>query len=250
MLYDEAADQTESDLGSSVEELSERKKRDNEKNSFQIVHWFKDSLRINKLTASSRYRLLNNDNDLRIRNVNINDAGLFKCKQINGFGGSVMHSLNLIVEPFNANISTPARGIISKQLNKQQQQQQQQQQEVNEYSAPVFVNVEKMQPRYLRKQKGAEIKLKCKANAVPKPEIIWLKNGQVLTEEEYGITRFVIAYILHFNHFFFQYSKIDMCLSFNYCLFIYRYIYIYIDLNLLKQIIIIMIKLIFFFVFD
>ena len=197
MLYDNENDvDTESDAGTSVDGISERKKRDNEKSSFQIVHWFKDSLRINKLTASSRYRLLNNDNDLRIRNVNMNDAGLFKCKQINGFGGSVMHSLNLIVESFNANMSTPVRGLISKQLNKQQNQQ------ANEYSAPVFGNAEKMQPRTFRKQKGAEIKLKCKANAVPKPEIVWLKNGQVLTEEEYGITRFVIFFFDYLMNFF------------------------------------------------
>jgi hypothetical protein len=59
-----------------------------------------------------------------------------------------------------------------------------------------------MQPSSYRKQKGSEVKLKCRANGWPKPEIIWLKNGQVLSEEEYGITRLVKLFKLKCNFFY------------------------------------------------
>ena len=109
----------------------------------------------------------------------MNDAGLYKCKKINGFGGNSIHSLNLIVE--SSNITTTGRNIITKSNIIQS----------NDFSAPFFVSSDKMQPSSYRKQKGSEVKLKCRANGWPKPEIIWLKNGQVLSEEEYGITRLV-----------------------------------------------------------
>lgn len=154
----------------------ERKRRQND-NSIQIVQWFKDSQRIYKQTVSSRYKLLVN-NDLRIKNVNLNDAGIFKCKQINGFGGSVVHSLNLIVEVSNSSVSSSVSTSKATSLKI-----------TNEFNTPVFID--KSQQRVYRKQKGSDLKLKCRANATPKPDIIWFKNGDVLSEEEYGITRFV-----------------------------------------------------------
>ena len=56
-------------------------------------------------------------------------------------------------------------------------------------SAPVFTNLDKSESRNFRRMKGTQIKLKCKAQANPKPEILWFKNGEILSEEEYGITR-------------------------------------------------------------
>ena len=166
------------------QELESRKRRDD---SFLIVQWYKDTTRINKLTSSSRYKLLNNNNDLKIKNVNQNDAGLFKCKQINGFGGSVTHSLNLIIESTNSTTTTTSRSNMATK------------QAMNKLESPQFID--KTQQRLFRKQKGSDVKLKCRATAVLKPEIMWFKNGDVLTEEEYGITRFVYFLITFFCSF-------------------------------------------------
>ena len=65
------------------------------KTEFVIVQWYKDSIRINKLTSSPRYRT--NNAFLKIKNINPNDSGNFKCKIINGFGSSTFNA-NLIVE--------------------------------------------------------------------------------------------------------------------------------------------------------
>jgi hypothetical protein len=63
-------------------------------NNLLIVQWFKDENRINRLT-SNRYR--QNGVYLRISNINLNDAGQFKCKLINGFGtASSIVTLNVI----------------------------------------------------------------------------------------------------------------------------------------------------------
>lgn len=163
----------------------ERKRREND-NSIQIIQWFKDAQRIYKQTSSTRYKLLVN-NDLRIKNVNMNDAGLFKCKQINGFGGSVVHSLNLVVESSNSNNNNTLAAIRSTTTTRPG---------VKEFNTPVFTD--KTQQKHFRKQKGSDLKLKCRAAGLPKPDIVWLKNGEVLSEEEYGITRFVYIIIIIF----------------------------------------------------
>jgi hypothetical protein len=62
---------------------------------FLIVQWFKDSARINKLTSSPRYKIINKN--LIIKRVDLSDAGQFKCKLINGFGNAV-YTFELIVK--------------------------------------------------------------------------------------------------------------------------------------------------------
>ena len=66
---------------------------------FLIVHWFKGTARISKMTASPRFRLnkLNDNVSLSIKNVEPSDSGEFKCKLIDGFG-SVSHHFNLLVK--------------------------------------------------------------------------------------------------------------------------------------------------------
>jgi hypothetical protein len=58
---------------------------------------------------------------------------------------------------------------------------------------PQFIEQDKLQPRKYRKLVGENVRLKCRTQAASssqqKSEIIWFKNGYVLNEEDYGITR-------------------------------------------------------------
>jgi len=46
-----------------------------------------------------------------------------------------------------------------------------------------------MGPFEYSKVKGSQIRLRCRASGSPKPDILWYKDGIILSEEEYGITR-------------------------------------------------------------
>lgn len=49
-----------------------------------LIMWTKDGESITH--AWNRFRQMNNDRDLRIKNVALEDAGLYKCQAVNGFG--------------------------------------------------------------------------------------------------------------------------------------------------------------------
>ena len=138
-----------------------------------MVQWFKDSLRINK---QMRYK--QDGVYLRIRNVNLKDAGKYKCKLINGFG-SVTTTLTLNVLASTTKETTILTTEASATTTKS----------ADLVRLPVFTNPERMQPRRLKKKSGSQVRFKCRASGVPRPDIVWFKNGEILNEEEFGITR-------------------------------------------------------------
>jgi hypothetical protein len=57
------------------------------------------------------------------------------------------------------------------------------------YSSPIFINLDKMEQKSYQKNVGSYVQFNCDSIGFPKPDIMWLKNNQVLSEEDYGITR-------------------------------------------------------------
>lgn len=150
-----------------------RAKRENKE--LVIIQWYKDSTKINKFLFPNRFESENGY--LKIKNVQLSDSGKYRCKLINGFG-TVSSNVILIVQKLNQTLETtkvPVKFGQKKQIDSQR--------------APVFVNQDKMQSNYFQKQKGSQVRFNCRASASPKPDILWFKNGQVLNEEDYGITR-------------------------------------------------------------
>ncbi len=150
-------------------------------NAFLIVQWFKDSNRINKLTSVPRYKIMNKN--LIIKNVESKDSGKFKCKTITGFGTSE-HTYSLIVRSSTSNqtaFKSMGLDIISSKKENDKVYIQ--------GAAPTFTNPHKMDQRTYHLALGSFVKLNCESAALPKPDIMWFKNNEILSEEDYGITR-------------------------------------------------------------
>lgn len=146
-------------------------------NKMLIVQWFKDSHRLRKLTLPLRYSLNNANNaDLDIQNVRASDAGHYSCKVIGGYGSAV-HEFRLVVREDNV------KGVESRVLKRVKPQ-------VNKkFMPPFFTNPESMVIRSYMKSVGSFIQFSCDSDGVPRPDVLWFKNGEVLSEEDYGITR-------------------------------------------------------------
>lgn len=200
-FYDTGSQQSidEIDAGGGSGDSSRRRKRQH--NKLVVVQWFKDSTKITKYKFSARYEL--DGVYMRISDVSASDAGKYRCKFINGFG-TLSSAVTLRVNKVNdggegenvmdldgsttilmsstTTIKTTTTTTLRPSQNKK----------MLKLSAPVFVGLNKVATggvQRFRKEKGAHVRFNCRAFGVPKPEILWLKNGEVLSEEDYGITR-------------------------------------------------------------
>jgi len=117
----------------------------------------------------------------------LNDAGKYKCKLINGLGSSTSGIINLVVtstKPINdsgAIVQVPIKD------------------ESSNFVAPVFSGLEK-KTTFFKKPKGNQVRFKCIAKGVPRPDILWYRNGMILNEEDFGITSFALGIYTHFSN--------------------------------------------------
>jgi hypothetical protein len=148
-----------------------------------VINWYKDNGKINKLEQfSTRYQI--DGIYLKITEVNSRDTGKFKCVIVSENGNSVISSniINLIVQPIEAETATVNEEA---KVNKKQTRKNNE----NMQSGPVFYNSVKNQPSVFYKQKGTQVRLRCRASGSPRPTIIWYKNGDLINQEGFGITR-------------------------------------------------------------
>ncbi|RNA06547.1 fibroblast growth factor receptor-like 1 [Brachionus plicatilis] len=148
----------------------ERKKR---QSPIAILQWYKDSLKLNKFTYIGKYEF--EGNVLRILKVHLTDAGNYTCKLINGLG-QLSRSMSVVVEKMNSTTESMQnkRPIETRKRPVPQK-------------APAFLVSNRITK--FSKQKGEEVVFNCRAVGVPRSDIMWFKNGIILGEEEYGITR-------------------------------------------------------------
>jgi hypothetical protein len=174
-------------------------KRNADGSNLFIVQWYKGAVRINQ-----QDRFKQDGVYLRIENVDFNDSGKYKCKLINGFG-SVTTTLTLKVLPSTTTTMTPQSStqILSTTIAESlphllgQEDEEETLEKIdlikNKNSdlvrLPAFTNPERMQPRYFKKKIGSQVRFKCRASGVPRPDVLWFKNGEILNEEDFGITR-------------------------------------------------------------
>ena len=152
-----------------------------------IVQWFKDTSRVGKQHA----RFRQDGVYLRITNVSASDAGKYKCKLINGFG-SVTTTLRLNVVTMVAAVKTTTSTTTTTVVKTKSSEL---------VRAPVFTNPERMQPRDFRKKKGSQVRFRCRATGLPRPDILWFKNGEILNEEDFGITRYHLLHHIYLCSF-------------------------------------------------
>ena len=176
------------------EDIKQNSKRNADGSNLFIVQWYKGAARINQQLD----RFKQDGVYLRIENVDLSDSGKYKCKLINGFG-SVTTTLTLKVLPStqisSTTTTTTTTAESSPQLLGQEDEEPLERVDLTKNKdsdlvrLPVFTNPERMQPRYFKKKIGSQVRLKCRASGVPRPDVLWFKNGEILNEEDFGITR-------------------------------------------------------------
>ncbi|XP_022080757.1 fibroblast growth factor receptor-like 1 [Acanthaster planci] len=135
-----------------------------------LMMWKKDGESIN--TLWERFKVLSAG--LKIKNVEMADAGQYICRATNGFGSvSLNYTLTVVEDRRNLgrvkNSERPEAPTGSK--------------------PPTGTKPKFSQPSKMRKKKfvcplNSSVKLKCAATGYPKPQVLWMRNGVTLTEEE------------------------------------------------------------------
>uniref|UniRef100_A0A3Q3DNR3 Fibroblast growth factor receptor-like 1 n=1 Tax=Hippocampus comes TaxID=109280 RepID=A0A3Q3DNR3_HIPCM len=123
-----------------------------------LIMWTKDGRNIH--SGWIRFRILRMG--LKIKEVEADDTGTYICKATNGFG-SVNVNYTLIV------IGKYEIPFILWSLVR-----------------PRFTQPAKMRKRVIARPVGSSVRLKCTASGTPRPDIVWLKDDQPLTEREVG----------------------------------------------------------------
>ncbi|GFN75686.1 fibroblast growth factor receptor-like 1 [Plakobranchus ocellatus] len=133
-------------------------------------YWKKDGQALNP--GSNRY-LKNDNRNLRIRPVQMNDAGVYTCIVTNGYGSDSCNHTVVVKDEENQVFQEGNRQFrLSEDVDIQRKG-----------AKPMFENIEKMEEgRNLVKPKGSSISLSCRVVGNPRPEVHWLRNGQAFEE--------------------------------------------------------------------
>ncbi|XP_014772058.1 fibroblast growth factor receptor-like 1 [Octopus bimaculoides] len=132
------------------------------------MQWSKDGHTIN--IAWERFRI--QEMGLRIKDVEIEDSGLYTCKATNGFG-SVQLNFTLTVIPEKKE-GTQQNNLYPHQLDP------------TGATEPRFLHLSKMKKKSIPRPVGSSIRFRCRASGNPRPEIQWLKDGQMWTSDNMG----------------------------------------------------------------
>ncbi|XP_036355932.1 fibroblast growth factor receptor-like 1 [Octopus sinensis] len=132
------------------------------------MQWSKDGHTIN--IAWERFCI--QEMGLRIKDVEIEDSGLYTCKATNSFG-SVQFNFTLTVIPEKKE-GTQQNNLYPHQLDP------------TGATEPRFLHLRKMKKKAIPRPAGSSIWFRCRASGNPQPEIQWLKNGQMWTSDNMG----------------------------------------------------------------
>ena len=173
-----------------------------------IVQWFKETTKLNKFKHAGKYELA--DVFLTIRRLHANDSGHYRCRVANGFGAEPLATAHIRlvvvsggrVESTTTSNSTQTTTTLlltssaptannnsnSNNNNSASKSPATRQQRAHNYH------------KYTRAL-GTRVQFRCNATTTttatigakqqqaPTPDVIWYKNGVVLAEEDYGVTR-------------------------------------------------------------
>ncbi|CAF0725756.1 unnamed protein product [Brachionus calyciflorus] len=139
-------------------------------NSSFIISWFKNKNKISSILTTGRIKI--DLNKLSISNFLKLDSGLYHCELITGTG--------LIIK--SSAVKLEFQGMLQRVDNQKSEQS-------NEIKgeAPEFMNYQENKTLY--HYVNSKIELDCLATGSPQPNVLWYKNNQVVSEEEYGIVR-------------------------------------------------------------
>lgn len=138
-----------------------------------LTMWIKDGRTIH--SGWTRFRVL--QQGLKIKEVEVEDAGVYVCRATNGFGSiHLNYTLIIINDSSTANSGLPIpEGSQSDSANLEPSGKQ--------LIKPRFTQPSKMRQRVIARPVGSSVRLKCPASGNPRPDIVWWKDDQRIAED-------------------------------------------------------------------
>ncbi|XP_036403744.1 fibroblast growth factor receptor-like 1b [Megalops cyprinoides] len=140
-----------------------------------LVLWVKDGRNVNP--GWSRYRVLKQG--LKIKEVEMEDAGVYVCRGTNGFGSVSINYTLIVINDSAVTQSKPPPAEPNADLTQQNPSGQ-------PWVKPRFSQPTKMRRRVLEQPVGSSVRLKCLASGSPLPVITWWKDQTRLPPPRQG----------------------------------------------------------------
>ncbi|XP_067656639.1 fibroblast growth factor receptor-like 1 [Haliotis asinina] len=139
-----------------------------------LTQWKKDGKNIPP--GETRFKVTP-DGQLRIKEVQMNDAGNYLCKATNGFGHININYTLIVVDE--------EKGIVKENDNEYLQSPDEDLRKAG--AAPTFIDENKMKHKVLLRPVGSSARLKCRARGNPRPHVQWFKDGtQPIEDNEHS----------------------------------------------------------------
>ncbi|XP_052772470.1 fibroblast growth factor receptor-like 1 isoform X2 [Mya arenaria] len=148
-----------------------------EDNLSNIVQWYKGDDLIDNFWT--RYKISKESSlSLRIKDVEMEDAGLFMCKVANGFG-RVQFNFTLVVVDQESGLVREGENVYPHSPDEDL---------TKEGERPFFTELDKMMNKQLHERPvGSSLRLRCNAAGNPMPDVRWIKDEQVLQISDDGV---------------------------------------------------------------
>lgn len=140
------------------------------KNTSYFVTWFKNKNKLSSIITTARLKI--SFDKLTITSLIKIDSGIYHCEIVTGTG--------LILKSGIVNLEIQGVEQQAENLNSQVQKEQ-------EGIKPEFMNYYENKTEIF--YQGSKVEFDCLSTGSPQPQVLWYKNNQVVSEEEYGIVR-------------------------------------------------------------
>ncbi|KAL2077827.1 hypothetical protein ACEWY4_027331 [Coilia grayii] len=141
-----------------------------------LILWVKDGRNVNQ--GYSRYRVLKQS--LKIKEVEMEDAGVYICRVTNGFGSIALNFTLIVIDDAVVTQNKPPPVAEPNAENILQDPTGQ------PWVKPRFSQPTKMRRRVLEQPVGSSVRLKCLASGNPPPAISWWKDHTRLVPPRQG----------------------------------------------------------------
>ncbi|XP_070210630.1 fibroblast growth factor receptor-like 1, partial [Littorina saxatilis] len=137
-----------------------------------FTEWKKDGEKIN--SAWTRFKV-NQDGNLRIREVEMADSGLYVCRATNGFGSISINYTVIVLDEEKGMVQQQDSTFPKSPLEDL----------TKDGMSPVFKDQDKMErDQNLARPVGSTVRLKCRAKGNPEPHVTWFKDDMPVDAEE------------------------------------------------------------------
>uniref|UniRef100_A0A3Q0T015 Fibroblast growth factor receptor-like 1 n=1 Tax=Amphilophus citrinellus TaxID=61819 RepID=A0A3Q0T015_AMPCI len=134
-----------------------------------LIMWTKDGRNIH--SGWTRFRV--SQHALRVKEVEMDDAGTYICKATNGFGSVNINYTLIVIDDSSSRSGAGTAPEHAPEL-------------AGKLVRPRFTQPAKMRKRVIARPVGSSVRLKCTASGNPRPDIVWLKDNRPLVDEESG----------------------------------------------------------------